>query len=144
MIFIALGLLWVVVGLAQAFFPDELLETDAQRVAGMSWSELRSSSPEASELVRYHSWETGLLKLNWSLFVLAIALTGYRRGERWAWYTMWLVPVCLLSMVAFYIYWFGGGSEALEPIPVLTISLIGLVLPYRRFFPRPEQQGETP
>lgn len=135
MIFLALGILWLVVGLMQAFQPDELLETDAQRVTGMSWSELEASSPEATELVSYHYFEMGLLKISWSLFVLAIALTGYRRGERWAWYTMWLVPICLVSYAIFYAYWFGGVSVPMESVPIISISLLGLLLPYRRFFP---------
>jgi hypothetical protein len=138
-IFLALGILWLVVGLMQAFHPDELLETDAQRVTDMSWSELRASNPEAAELVSYHYWEMGLLKISWSFFVLAIALTGYRRGEKWAWYTMWLVPICLASYAIFYAYWFGGGSVSMESVPIISISLLGLLLPYRRFFPREPQ-----
>ncbi|MHA2428705.1 MAG: hypothetical protein ACXADB_11845 [Candidatus Hermodarchaeia archaeon] len=142
-IYLVLGLLWVVVGLTQAFYPDALLETDAQRVTDMSWSELRASSPEATELVRYHYWEMGLLKTSWSLFVLAVTLTGFRRGERWAWYTLWLVPICLISYAIFYAGWFGGVNESLESIPIITISLIGLILPYRKFFPRLPQEEES-
>ena len=88
-IFIGLGLLWAVVGFYQAFLPDELAESDAQRVIDMSWSELQASSPVASELVRWLYGTLGLLKMTWSFLVLAITLTGYRRGERWAWYTLW-------------------------------------------------------
>jgi hypothetical protein len=136
LIYLALGLLWVVVGLMQAFSPDVLLDTDAQRVTGMSWNELKDLSPESSELVRYHYWEMGLLKLSWSLLVLAVTLTGYRRGEKWAWYILLLVPICLVSYAIFYAGWFGGVNESLESIPIITISLIGLILPYRKFFPR--------
>jgi hypothetical protein len=142
-IYLALGLLWVVVGLAQAFFPDALLDTDAQRVTGMSWNELSTSSPEATELVRYHYWEMGLLKLSWSFFVLAITLTGYRKGEKWAWYTLWLVPICLVSYAIFYAGWFGGVGEAMESIPIISISLIGFILPYKKFFPKSPEEGNV-
>ena len=133
-VYLGLGLLWLVVGLVQAFFPGELLEADAQLVLGMSWSELKASSPGATELVRFNYWSMGLLKTSWSLLVLAITLTGYRRGDKWAWYTLWLVPILLVSMALFYAYWFGRINESLQYIPITTVSILGLLLPYRTFF----------
>jgi hypothetical protein len=97
-VFLALGLLWLVVGLSQVFNPEGLLENEAQHVTGMSLSELEASSPEATELVRFLMMTVGNLKTSWSFLVLAITLTAYRRGENWAWYTMWLVPAILVSV----------------------------------------------
>jgi len=135
-VYLALGLLWLVVGLVQAFSPEGLLEDDAQLVTDMSWSELKASSPVATDLVRFHYWSMGLLKTSWSLLVLAITLTGYRKGEKWAWYTLWLVPILLVSCALFNASWFGGLNESLQFIPITTVSLLGLLLPYRKFFPR--------
>ena len=134
-LYVALGLLWLVVGFAQAFFPDGLLNTDAQLVLDMSWSELQTSNPEGAELVRFYIGGIGLLKMSWSFLVLAITLTGFRRGEKWAWYTLWLVPIVLVSCALFYISWFGRVNEALQWIPITTLSIVGLLLPYRTFFP---------
>ena len=131
-----LALMWVVVGFAQTFYPDGLAETDAQHVTDMSWSELKDSSPEASDLVRFHYGNMGLLKMSWSFLVIAITLTGFRRGEKWAWYTLCLVPILLVSSGLFRTWFFGDASEMLQSIPVVTISLVGLFLPYRKFFPR--------
>jgi hypothetical protein len=80
--------------------------------------------------------QTGLLKMSWSFLVLAITLTGYRRGEKWAWYTLWLVPVLLVSSALFNVSVVGDVFQTLEWIPVMTASLLGLLLPYRKFFPR--------
>jgi len=135
-VFLCLGLLWVVVGFIQAFYPDGLVENEAQRVAGMSWSDLKDSSPEASDLVRFLYGCLGLLKMSWSFLVIAITLTGFRRGEKWAWYTLCLVPILLVSQGLFDIWYFGDASEMLQWIPITTISLLGLLLPYRKFFPR--------
>ena len=135
-VFLFLGLMWVVVGFAQAFYPDGLAETDAQHVTDMSWSELKDSSPEASDLVRFLYGNMGLLKMSWSFLVIAITLTGFRRGEKWAWYTLCLVPILLVSSGLFRTWFFGDASEMLQSIPVVTISLVGLFLPYRKFFPR--------
>ena len=95
-VYFALGLLWLVVGLVQVFSPDELLETDAQLITDMSWSELKAMSPVATEMISFHYGHMGLLKTSWSLLVIAITLTGYRKGEKWAWYTMWLAPALLV------------------------------------------------
>ncbi len=136
LIFLALSVLWVVVGLTQVFLPDSLIENDAQLVTDMSWNELKASSPVATDLVRWLYGSLGLLKTSWSLLVLAITLTGYRRGEKWAWYALCLVPILLVSNALFNAWFFGDVSEMLQWIPITTISLLGLLLPYRKFFPK--------
>ena len=133
-VFLGLGLLWVVVGLTQAFNPYGL--PDAQHITGMSLSELEASYPEATELVRFLYGALGLLKTSWSLLVLAITLIPYRRGEKWAWYTMWLVPATLVGQGLFNSVFLGDFNEMLPWIPVTIVSLVGLFLPYRKFFPR--------
>jgi hypothetical protein len=77
-----------------------------------------------------------MLKISWSLLVLAITLTGYRRGEKWAWYTMWLVPALLVGQGIFNSVFLGDFNEMLSWIPITSLSLLGLFLPYRKFFPR--------
>jgi len=135
-VFLALGLLWVVVGLYSVFLPEGVFEADVQSVTNMPWSELKASSPVAADFVIFIYGLLGLLKISWSFFVLAITLTGYRRGEKWAWYTMWSVPVLLASNALFSVIFIGDVSQTLQFIPITTITLLGLLLPYRKFFPR--------
>jgi hypothetical protein len=135
-ILLVLGLLWFVVGLYSVFLPEGVFETDAQSVTNMPWSELKASSPVAADFVIFIYGLLGLLKLSWSFFVLAITLTGYRRGEKWAWYTMWSVPVLLVSNAVFSAIFTGDVSQTLQFIPITIITLLGLLLPYRKFFPR--------
>ncbi len=135
-ILFTLGLLWVVVGFTQVFFPYGLLEDETQLVTDISWSELKTLSPQATELVSLIYGWLGLLKVSWSFLVIAITLTGYRKGEKWAWYTMCLVPILLVSNALFNTWFFGDTSEMIQWIPIMTITLLGLLLPYRKFFPR--------
>ena len=134
-VYLALGFLWLMVGFNQVFTPDGLLNTDIQIILDMSWSELQTSNPEGSEFIRYWSGEMGLLKMSWSFLVLAITLTGFRKGEKWAWYILWFVPWVLVSSFFFWFSWFGRIDEALRWIPIITLSIVGLLLPYRTFFP---------
>ncbi|MFW9910247.1 MAG: hypothetical protein ACFFEF_16945, partial [Candidatus Thorarchaeota archaeon] len=135
-VFLALGLLWLVVGLYQIFLPRELAVEDVQLVLNLELSELEWSSPVAMEFVYWLYGSLGLLKVSWSLFVLAITLTGFRRGEKWAWYTLWLVPALLVSTGLFNTFYIGDASQMLQWIPILSLSLVGLFLPYRKFFPK--------
>ncbi len=135
-ILLAAGLLWLVVGIVAVFQPEGIFETDAQSVTKMPWSELKASSPLAADFVIFVYGQMGLLKISWSFFVLAIALTGYRRGEKWAWYMMWSVPVLLVSDALFSSIFIGDISQTLSFIPITTITLLGLILPYRKFFPK--------
>ena len=135
-ILLALGLLWLVVGFVSVFHPEGVFETDAQSVTNMPWSELKASSPMAADFVIFVYGQMGLLKISWSFFVLAITLTGYRKGEKWAWYIMWFVPVLLLTDALFSVIFIGDVSQTLQFIPITTITLLGLLLPYRKFFPK--------
>lgn len=135
--YLALGLLWIVVGLNQLFTPEVLLEDDAQHITGMSLSEFEVSSPEAFKLILWLYMGLGNLKTSWSLLVIAVTLTGYRRGEKWAWYTLWLVPTILVSSAIYNIYFMGDINEALQWVPITFLSIVGLLLPYRKFFPHP-------
>ena len=135
LVMLVLGILWLVVGLNQVFTPDVLLENEVQRVTGISLSELEAMSPEATEVARFVFGLLGMLKVSWSFFVIAITITGFRKGETWAWYILWLAPILLVSQGVFDSIYFGDISEMLKWIPILTITLIGLFLPYRKFFP---------
>ncbi len=135
--YLALGLLWLVVGLNQLFTPEVLLEDDALHITGMSLSELEVSSPETFKLILWLYQGLGNLKISWSLLVIAITLTGYRKGEKWAWYTLWLVPTILVCSAIYNIYFMGDINEALQWVPITFLSIIGLLLPYRKFFPHP-------
>jgi hypothetical protein len=135
-VYLFLGLLWLVVGLTQVFNPERSIDNEAQHIIGMSLSELEASFPEATELVRFLFGTVGVLKTSWSLLVLAITLIPYRRGEKWAWYTMWLVPAVLVHQGLWYSVFLGDFKEMLRYIPIVTVTLVGLFLPYRKFFPK--------
>jgi len=132
---LALGLLWVVGGFIAIFLPEGYAESDVELVTDMSWSELEASSPVAADLIRFLYRTMGLLKTSWAFLVVVIILTGYRRGEKWTWYTLWSLPV-LLGINALITASFGNVSQTLEWILMMIVSLLGLLLPYRKFFPR--------
>jgi len=49
---------------------------------------------------------------------------------------MWLVHGILVCSAIFNTVFLGDVNEVLPWIPITFLSLVGLLLPYRRFFPR--------
>jgi hypothetical protein len=49
---------------------------------------------------------------------------------------MWFVPVLLVSDALFSVIFIGDVSQTLQFIPITTLTMLGLLLPYRKFFPR--------
>ncbi len=88
-----------------------------------------TSDPEILHFIRWGFTFYGLPGVGFAIFIMAASVTSYRGGERWAWYAFLYLPVYLLGLLAIA-YW-------LWPItvPLLIMSLLGLLLPYRKFFP---------
>jgi hypothetical protein len=73
----------------------------------------------------------GLASIGLGLFGGAIALTSYRRRELWAWVVLWFYPVF------WAVHLFAGlppGKDHVHQVVFIALSLIGLLLPVRRFF----------
>ena len=71
---------------------------------------------------------TALLGLN--VLALVVILVPFKRHERWAWYALWMLPLQWLSQFVFF--------PDLAYLMLVVLTTVGLVLPYRRFFPREE------
>jgi hypothetical protein len=73
----------------------------------------------------------GVTWVGFNILALVMTLIPYRRYERWAWYTLWILPLLWLSHFAF--------SPDLPYLIVALLTTVGLVLPYRRFFSGAEE-----
>ena len=75
----------------------------------------------------------GVASIGMGLFGLLITLIAYRRRERWAWFALWYYPVFWTAHLV------GGlppGEEHVHQVVFIVLSLAGLLLPVREFFPR--------
>jgi hypothetical protein len=82
----------------------------------------------------------GVLGLCASVLVMAVALTAYRSGERWAWYAIWALPFyCSLEIATLAGYQALTPTAAVWDLGLLALALFALVAPYRWFFPTPSQ-----
>ncbi len=109
-----------------------LTPTSSQtELSGRAWEDFAAADPEMASI---YSMDLALLGMALTAFaVLSTILTviPYQRGERWAWFALWLIPlvhggVALRMLVdqyeAGYVY-----------LGLFVISLIGILLPIRRY-----------
>ena len=74
----------------------------------------------------------GLASIGLGLFGGLLALVPYRRVERWAWYALWFYP---LFWAAHLLGQLPPGNDHIHQVVFIALSLIGLLLPVRAFFP---------
>lgn len=108
-------------------------------VTGMPWAQLQASSPVVANLVDLLARVLGAWLIGFALLGIAISITAFRGGERWAWFAMWSFPLVMsLVFMAFLTAdRVGGGSTppALYSAPgLVVISSAGLLLSFRTFF----------
>ena len=76
-------------GLMVVFVPDVLSE--GYRIStGQSWSVMLSVSPQTAEYLLLLWRLVGALNVAFAVVAIAIVLTGFRRGEAWSWYALFI------------------------------------------------------
>lgn len=86
----------------------------------------------------------GQLLRSWGIFegifgvlIMILTFVPYRRCERWAWFTLWTVPLALVGELLNALA-VGDPAGPLYVFPLIPI--LGLVLPVRQFFPARHRQ----
>jgi hypothetical protein len=136
-IFVIIGVMVVAGGIPHAlgFNTDPTL---VQTISGQTIENIKASSPMFFNLYNFYFRGGGLSDLGLAFFLIVISMTAFRQGQKWAWYAFWFVPVYFLSWVGLCLTLPPESSSSL--IPPLTVfiilSLVGLLLPFRKFFPR--------
>jgi FtsH-binding integral membrane protein len=81
------------------------------------------------------------------IFSLAISVTTLRRGERWAWFAMWVWPLGVALVVAMLWSATRGPGEGI-PVPIISgsitivISLLTLASSARRYLRRQRLEAD--
>lgn len=136
-IFITIGVIVLLGAILHAFG----LNTDptlVQTISGKTINELKVSNPMFFNLYNFYFIGGGLSDLGFAFFLIVISATAYRQRQKWAWYAFWFVPAYFLSWVVLSSTLpLESSSSLIPPLTVFIIlSLIGLLLPFRKFFPR--------
>ena len=130
----AIGVLVLVGGVPHAFGINTDPET-VERIIGMTLNEFQDSNPGFFDLYTFYFRFGGLSDLGVAFFIMAISLTAYRKGEKFAWYVLWFVPAFFIGCAAITMSVESSLSLLLPITMFVILSLLGLLLPYRKFFP---------
>jgi hypothetical protein len=80
--------------------------------------------------------DDGISGVGLAVFGMFVSITGYRKGEKWAWYISWSMPIGILA-AQLNVYALTGSVMVIYLATAFTIvSLLALLLPYRQFFGR--------
>ncbi len=91
-----------------------------------------AGNPHITTWIRGILRDSAIAQLGLAILGMSIAAVSYRRGERWAWYALWYLPAAWLAYIASQVVL---GNSVFLPIALVIISLLGLLLPVRRFWP---------
>jgi hypothetical protein len=91
----------------------------------------------------------GVFKLVSFGVITVVGLRSFRRGKMWAWYALWYPVAYYIQLIIIEnlnlspVESFKG--RGVDPIvaPFLVLSLLGLLLPYRMFFPKKQSTVES-
>src|SRR5215211_5363903 len=72
----------------------------------------------------------GTALAGFNVFALVVVLIPFKRHEKWAWYALWMLPLQWLWQFIFF--------PDLAYLMLALLTTVGLLLPYRRFFPQEE------
>lgn len=75
----------------------------------------------------------GAASIGMGLFGFAVSAAGYRRREKWAWLTLWYLPP---FWMAHLVWRLPPGRDHVHQVVFAALSLLGLIVPVRDFFPR--------
>jgi hypothetical protein len=115
--------------------------TPIQSSTGMTWAQLTSSNPRYASFLASTLVEDGISGVGLALFGMIVSATSYRRGEKWAWYVQWSMPLGIFA-AQLNIYLLTGSMMVILLALIFTaVSLIALLLPLRQFFPK--KDGKT-
>ena len=133
---------YVAWGAAAAAAPDRLpgpggtaiLPAGFEGYSGASWPDLASTSPLVAGYMRVLFRMYGVYNVLFGLMGSAIAVTAFRRGERWAWWTLLVGNTFALASAMRYDWIVNaiGPFEVFEYVGLAAVwAALAIVAPFR-------------
>lgn len=105
---------------------------------GLTRAQVEAFNPELAWWTVHHYQRLAELSVGWGLFVIVLAVGGIRRGQRLAWWALWLGATPTLLSAAFRERIVFGRFDpgSIMSLIVLGLFLVGMLLPVRDFVRR--------
>lgn len=108
------------------------------RLTGLTWNQVLTTYPNFASYVVSLEEAIGSGLLVFGILAVVLIIVPFRKGQKWAWYAAWTIPLYVVLDINYAMklgYWPVTSVE-------LLLSLVGLLLPYRKFFPK-DQKGQS-
>ncbi len=106
-----------------------------ENLTGMTWNELLALNPGLANFYGWLEREISIIYLSFIGLLGIVIAFPYRKGQQWAWYTMWILPIFVIAVTIHGALVTGFNIAFLsQTIVLLSLVLLGLLLPYRKFF----------
>ncbi len=132
-LFVAIGILGLLFTSVTASGQPPEAET-FQKITGMSVDQFQSDFPRIATYLTIILQSEAQFQISFISLMMVVTVVPFRRGEQWAWYALWVFPLSS-SVLALRVFLVGGMGWTIILVFV-AISLLGLLLPYRVFFPK--------
>ncbi len=90
-----------------------------QSLTGRSVDELRAESPDVYALFDFMTRINGWSLVFIGVLLMVIVAIPFRRGDRWAWWTAWALPIWAAGVPIFYLV---AGVDPGQPPPPPMVS----------------------
>ena len=101
-----------------------IIQAEYEGFTGNSWAEFTATSPKVADLITIVFRVYGAYNVAFGVLSVAIILTAFRRGERWAWWALLLGNTITLGSAIIF-------DRAMNAIGIFEMSeYLGLVLVY--------------
>ena len=101
-----------------------------EAMTGLTLAEMGAQIPGLLGYISSISVQLGNFLLLTGVLIMGIAAMPFKKGERWAWYVFWILPVFVLIQLGNS----RGGFLWQADAAFLVVILAGLLLSYRKFF----------
>ena len=110
------------------------------RITGSSWDQITLALPGVANYITNLTLVVGVTLVGFALMIVATDITGYRKGESWAWLLSWYLPLYFLT--AGIITYREGSNISLEGLTAdvlfafFVFAVVAQLVSYRLFFPK--------
>ena len=95
-------------------------------LTGMTLEALQVEGPQSYRLFDFFTRVNGYSLFMVGAFGTAILLFAFRRNQRWAWWTMWVLPIWAVGVEVFYLV-AGVESDQPPPPPMLSAPFLAVL-----------------
>jgi len=128
-VMVVMAVYGLILGLIWLFGAEALTTPIFASFTGQTWSDFVTANAKAADLWIMNNRLTVAIVLAVSILGILLALTSYRKGEKWSWFAFLVSGIIVWgSHVAYYITLASSMNTVLMLIG-LVLLVIGLVIP---------------